>query len=203
MPFEDPWLAKGQSSPLEFERRCFEETNGNPIHVWRAYLICRELTTAPQGPIVAGLPNWILHYLDRIGEHVREMFYRHDEGESINLGAELAGIMGFKDAGQGRRSTAFVDNELAQRDMSLAIDIRHALGAEGVNPETATPAQVDDAIENVLEDCRVLAESYRAAIDSTGKPWRASQRQELDRLALRAKLSDSTLRRAWQKRMNT
>ena len=31
MPFEDPWLREGKTSPLEFERRLHAQT-GNAIH---------------------------------------------------------------------------------------------------------------------------------------------------------------------------
>jgi hypothetical protein len=64
MAFEDPWLKKQHPSPIEYERRMYERTS-NPIHVLRAYQICRELMEPP-GRLCDTLPDWLFQYFDTI-----------------------------------------------------------------------------------------------------------------------------------------
>jgi hypothetical protein len=190
MSFKDPWLAKGKPSPIEFERLSFEATS-NPIHLWRAYRIARELMTARPGPIVSTLPDWIFEHFDAVQDRVQEMFYRHGDGEHFNVAAEIAAVTGFKSIGQGVRSTAFSDDELARRDIGLASGVQELLRQAGVNPAEASTAQVDDAIADLLENRRAVAEAY----ERNGGP----DDRERRRLTERATISDSTVRRAWEK----
>jgi hypothetical protein len=127
MPFEDPWLKKGQPSPIEFERVQYQksEDRRNPIHVLRAYQICRELMARPG--LCDTLPDWIFQYFDTIAEAVQTEFH-----EDKPAPAKILEAMKIKAAGQGVRTSAFSAHALARRDISLAIEVRKALRQ---NPE--------------------------------------------------------------------
>jgi hypothetical protein len=118
MAFQDPWLAEGKESPLDFERQLFERT-GNAICAWRGYEICSELMRAGQ---INGLPVWILDYLDRFTEEVRELFYAGMENTPPPAHAVAARVMaalGLKEIGNSP-STAFSRIHRDRDERSLA-----------------------------------------------------------------------------------
>ena len=174
--FQDPWLLRAKHSPLEFERLSFLETK-NPIHVWRGYRIARDLMSAPQRPIALTLPDWILVYLDQIEEHVRDLFYRRDDGEKIDVAAELAAVTGFKQKGQGVRTDAFAADDRARRDIRFAIAVNRALREMGIDPDASTSQDVASAVTQVAENLNEAAADYRAAVAHDLEP---TQDEQLD-----------------------
>ena len=200
MPFKDPWLRDGQlDSPIEVHRRVFEKT-GDPVHLWRAYEICRELMNATPRPLIETLPEWIFEYLDKVMEWCHKRFNDYPFEKKIDVAGELALLMGFKATGQGTRRTAFSENQINRRNESLASMVGRALEDIGVDPSDPRPSEIASAITTVAENLQIRADEYRAMCkeDPDQHPSvesiRRDEQARLDALAL----GESTIRRAWE-----
>jgi hypothetical protein len=156
MPFVDPWLQEGARSPIQWEQRLYEQTR-NPIYVWNALRICAQLDMGE------GLPPWIAEYLSRVADGLLEL----DDGRPVpDLGAAVTGVLGLKQAGQGRRTDAYADRERTHRDRTLVLRVRRYLRK---NPD----AGLMTAFAHVAEDSQVSEDVCR-------KAWKAWGWHQLD-----------------------
>ncbi len=123
-PFLDPWVQRGSaSSPIDFDRQEYERT-GNPMYVWRAYSVCRELL---DGDVIASFPDWILAYFDRVVENLKA---RVDTPPSSGrVATAVAEAFEFKDVGQTGRGTPFSRMNQDQEAVLLAASVRCHLRA--------------------------------------------------------------------------
>jgi len=154
VPFHDPWLHKGQDSPLERERRLYAHTR-NPIHVWRALQICSEQRDEDRSAV---LPAWIVDYLDTFTGVIQEWFNERD-GDDTGLADHLTAALGFKPAGRGVRDTAFAAWDQAHRDEHLVIEIRRQSRAQ---PEVSKADIMADLAERLQVSESTLWRAWRA-----------------------------------------
>jgi hypothetical protein len=92
--------------------------------------------------------------------------------------------MGFKERGQGIRSTAFTRENLANRDLRLTGRVWRALIDRGLDdPLSATPHDVEEAVTRVVEDMKT--DGCDPALDdaTVRRAWENSK--SLYRLALK------------------
>ena len=124
MGFKDPWFSEGKQSPLDFERRMYEQT-GNPIHVWRAWQMCSDLMRAGVYRCDS-LPEWILDYIDRIAATLQERLSESwgKNPDRSQLATVLMDVIGVVPAGRGVTSNALSENRRQHRDLSLASAVR-------------------------------------------------------------------------------
>jgi hypothetical protein len=138
MPFIDPWLQQGNTSPLETERRMYAKT-GNAVHVWRAIRICRE-----PGTVCDGFPDWVCDYLGNIARGVDDMYRDHEDGR-LDLRSQAAALMGLTRPAGGARGTAFTDADLAHRNLTLATMVaRYLREHPGASPADAFASLAED-----------------------------------------------------------
>jgi hypothetical protein len=150
MAFEDPWLLRGQTSPIEFERRMYAKTE-NPIHVVRVLEICLELQSA--------LPDWVAAYLQqRLINHVKDLFNEGD-APSGSVPATLAAALGFQKAGQGVRETAYARHSRALRELHLAGRVRRE---RGQHP--------DYSLETIM---LAIAEAEQISVERVRRAWQS------------------------------
>jgi len=117
MPFDDPFFRDNKTmSPLDHERRMYLETR-NVKHAIRALQICGELMQAGQYGCDT-LPGWLLEWLMSALARVQDVF-AGDVPESKTADA-IAEAFGFKQTGQGQRTSAVSDWQLDARDLALA-----------------------------------------------------------------------------------
>lgn len=137
MPFEDPWFREGKTtSPLDFERRMYEQTK-NPLHVWRAYQICRDVGGG-------SFPEWVLEYFDTATTTIQMLYGGDFEAQDAPLLQTIADVFGFKRAGQGVRQTAFSAFDLEHRDLMLAGLVRRAIRLQPAIPIQTIVAEIAD-----------------------------------------------------------
>lgn len=162
-------------SVLEYDRRCYELTK-NPIHVWRAYQMCSEMMEG--GFVSDPLPSWIREYFDGIADVVQQLFgdLYADSGSSAaraRINEQLAAALGLLEIGQGAKSSAFKDHDLQQRDMRLAMDVRHAKRCapdrpfEDIFGEVAERKQLGvDIVKRAWNRWRVFVEDHLGRMTS-------------------------------------
>lgn len=165
MAFIDPWLEKGDMSPIDFERRMFEQTK-NPMHVWNAVQICSELMFAAPRRIGDGYPDWVYQHLGAVSVRLRDLCFNRPEDAIDNFGAAIADALDLKKAGQGVRRDAFENRKIAWRDQGLASAVWHYLTD---HPE----ASVREACTQLSEDSAQRALRSQAARNgsNTDRPW--------------------------------
>lgn len=158
MEFEDPWIREGKSSPIEFERRMYEQTN-NPIHAWRAHEICCELmrasafasSTLPATACI--LPAWVISYFETATEGIRQVF--NAVGDEMMTDEQmikgLAEALAFKEAGRGLRRNAFKDCDLEHRRQMLASMVWQRLQGRPNDSIEAIAADVEDQLEEAAD----------------------------------------------------
>jgi hypothetical protein len=121
MAFQDPWFSEGKMSPLDWERRMYEQTK-NPLHAWRALQICVALMRGGSYGCDS-LPEWMLDYFKTATSGIQEMFGDALDGNDQAITQKLADALGFKRVGQGVRGTAFSNYSLEHRDLMIATGV--------------------------------------------------------------------------------